>query len=321
MAIPPPLWASEDVNLITTSPTSLVTVVAVSCEILRCGSEFLLAGRLSPHTPLSMSALYYPFRFLTVFLMMYRVKGAILIGIFLTSIISWPRGTPFTTFPHTDEGNAAFAFFEKVVAFHPIKRIGNLIDYDYKNGKVWYALVTLLYVDILGTTGTLYSMAKFAGLRDPVTMDFEGSTVAYCIDAFSISMGALMGTSPVTAFIESATGISGTWSILLHLVSRYQLLKERCHGICRGWQDWHHGDDDRSCLPCLGLFRPRLCQHTSLGYRWRPCNCWRTHDSQRARDQLGLRRRCHPSISHHHHHTPHVQVCVLSLSGIIVERR
>lgn len=59
------------------------------------------------------------------------------------------------------------------------------------------------------TTGTLYSMAKFAGLRDPVTLDFENSTIAYCVDAFSISMGALMGTSPVTAFVESATGISG----------------------------------------------------------------------------------------------------------------
>lgn len=51
-------------------------------------------------------------------------------------------------------------------------------------------------------------MAKFAGLRDPITSDFENSTVAYCVDAFSISMGALMGTSPVTAFVESATGIS-----------------------------------------------------------------------------------------------------------------
>ncbi len=68
--------------------------------------------------------------------------------------------------------------------------------------------VQFLYVDILDTTGTLYSMAKFAGLRDPVTMDFENSTVAYCVDAISISLGALMGTSPVTAFIESATGIS-----------------------------------------------------------------------------------------------------------------
>lgn len=52
-------------------------------------------------------------------------------------------------------------------------------------------------------------MAKFAGLRDPVTFDFEGSSVAYCVDAFCISMGALLGSSPVTAYVESATGISG----------------------------------------------------------------------------------------------------------------
>lgn len=57
-------------------------------------------------------------------------------------------------------------------------------------------------------------MAKFAGLRDPVTLDFENSTIAYCVDAFSISMGALMGVPPVTAYIESATGISGMFSVL-----------------------------------------------------------------------------------------------------------
>lgn len=68
--------------------------------------------------------------------------------------------------------------------------------------------MTFLYVDILDTTGTLYSMARFAGLRDMETGDFEHSTWAYCVDAFAISLGALMGTPPVTVFIESATGIS-----------------------------------------------------------------------------------------------------------------
>ena len=54
-------------------------------------------------------------------------------------------------------------------------------------------------------------MAKFAGLRDPVTLDFEGSTLAYCVDALTITVGSLLGTSPVTAFIESATGIAGAY--------------------------------------------------------------------------------------------------------------
>lgn len=65
---------------------------------------------------------------LTVLLMLYRIKGAILIGIFLTSIISWPRPTSVTYFPHTPAGDDLFDFFKKVVTFHPLKHIGNVID-------------------------------------------------------------------------------------------------------------------------------------------------------------------------------------------------
>lgn len=99
--------------------------------------------------------------------MIYRVKGAILIGIFLTSIVSWPRPTVVTFFPHTPAGDALFDYFKKVVTFHPLTHIGNALDvsginqglwprltdtyqYNYGNGKVWYALITFLYVDILG---------------------------------------------------------------------------------------------------------------------------------------------------------------------------
>ncbi|KLO07302.1 hypothetical protein SCHPADRAFT_945397 [Schizopora paradoxa] len=145
--------------------------------------------------------------FLTAFLMIYRIRGSIVIGVFLVAIISWPRDTPVTYFPHTEAGDDLFAFFKEVVTFRPLQKVGAAIDWSsYRSGRV--CSLQFLYVDILDTTGTLYSMAKFAGLRDPVTKDFENSTIAYCVDAFSISMGALVGTSPVTAFIESATGIS-----------------------------------------------------------------------------------------------------------------
>ncbi|KAJ6365772.1 hypothetical protein OIU76_030531 [Salix suchowensis] len=73
-------------------------------------------------------------------------------------------------------------------------------------GSFWEALVTFLYVDILDTTGTLYSMAKFAGFTD-VNGDFEGQYFAFMSDAASIIVGSLLGTSPVTTFVESSTGI------------------------------------------------------------------------------------------------------------------
>lgn len=82
------------------------------------------------------------------------------------------------------------------------------------------ALFTFLYVDIIDCTATLYSMARFCGRaqqqkdrakkRETSTSDgdFPRSTVAYCIDAVCISIGSLLGCSPVTAFIESGAGIA-----------------------------------------------------------------------------------------------------------------
>lgn len=81
------------------------------------------------------------------------------------------------------------------------------------------ALFTFLYVDIIDCTATLYSMARFCGRvqqyrnRDERKKresdgDFPRSTVAYCIDAACISIGSLLGCSPVTAFIESGAGIA-----------------------------------------------------------------------------------------------------------------
>jgi AGZA family xanthine/uracil permease-like MFS transporter len=147
----------------------------------------------------------------TAFLMMYRVKGAIIAGILLVSFISWPRDTPVTFFPRTTQGNNSFDFFKKVIAFHPIKKV--LVAQDWyitgeNAGQFAVALVTFLYVDILDCTGTLYSMARYCGAIDEDTQDFEGSAVAYMIDAFGITVGSLFGCPPVTAFIESGAGIS-----------------------------------------------------------------------------------------------------------------
>jgi AGZA family xanthine/uracil permease-like MFS transporter len=119
----------------------------------------------------------------TAMLMMYRVKGAIIAGIILVSIISWPRTTPVTYFPYTVVGDSNFEFFKKVVDFHPIRNTLNVQEWNVGSysGQFGLALITFLYVDILDCTGTLYSMARYANLVDPVTQDFEGSTLAYVL--------------------------------------------------------------------------------------------------------------------------------------------
>ena len=147
---------------------------------------------------------------LTVMLMMYRVKGAVIAGIALVSIISWPRTSAVTYFPYTPAGDDLFNFFKKVVSFHKIGSVLNVQQWNVSEyGRQFgLAFITFLYVDILDCTGTLYSMARFADMVDPVTQDFEGSSVAYMVDAIGISIGSIMGCSPVTAFVESGAGIS-----------------------------------------------------------------------------------------------------------------
>ncbi|TGZ81068.1 putative nucleoside transporter [Ascodesmis nigricans] len=146
----------------------------------------------------------------TAFLMAYRVKGAIIAGIALVSIISWPRVSEVTYFPYTPVGQARFDFFKKVATFHKIEKTLNVIEWDISGagGQFGLALITFLYVDILDCTGTLYSMARFAGFIDERTQDFEGSALAYLTDAIGVSIGALFGSPPVTAYIESGAGIS-----------------------------------------------------------------------------------------------------------------
>ena len=92
-----------------------------------------------------------PYSILTVLMLMYRVRGAILIGIFLVSIISWPRPTAVTYFPHTTSGDAMFDYFKKVVTFQPLDRTGNVIDVSRVNESCGNGMLTLGCSTTMGT--------------------------------------------------------------------------------------------------------------------------------------------------------------------------
>lgn len=136
-----------------------------------------------------------------------NIKGAMIYGIVLVTAVSWFRNTSVTAFPDTPAGDSAFDYFKKVVDVHKVESTAGALSFKHINkGYFWEAVVTFLYVDILDTTGTLYSMARFAGFTDEKG-DFEGQYFAFMSDATSIVVGSLLGTSPVTTFIESSTGI------------------------------------------------------------------------------------------------------------------
>jgi AGZA family xanthine/uracil permease-like MFS transporter len=131
-------------------------------------------------------------------LMVLRIKGAILWGILATTLIAWPLGVvDFATLKDAswtpNLGNINFGDFDFVGAFS----VG-LIS----------IILTFTFVELFDTFGTLVGAADRTGvMKNPE----EGRKVvgkAMLVDALGVSGGALVGTSTVTAYVESASGIA-----------------------------------------------------------------------------------------------------------------
>jgi len=155
---------------------------------------------------------------LMVILMAKEVKGAMIIGILFATFISWIP-TPsnqaayigqYSTVPGAQR---RYDYFKQVVGVPNTSYSAGKFDWSgFSNGNLWVALITFLYVDFFDATGTLFSMANFLSnyienFVDQKTKRFARQTAAYCVDGVSIVVGACLGTSPLTVYIESASGI------------------------------------------------------------------------------------------------------------------
>jgi AGZA family xanthine/uracil permease-like MFS transporter len=211
---------------------------------------------------------------LTAILITHRVRGAMIIGILVVSICSWPRNTSLTYFPHTAEGDSRFDYFTNVVEVPSIRKTLLIQDWDLSNEGWHFALAvfTMLYVDILNATGSLYSMARFTGIVDPDTGDFPRSTLAYATDSVSIVLGSLLGLSPVTVFVESGV------STLFHCHST--LVLTHPDGHCGRWPHRPSSMRDGLLLRSLPLLRSHFCVDSAVGY-WRYPHSGRMHDDAR----------------------------------------
>ncbi|KAH6812341.1 Xanthine/uracil permease family protein [Perilla frutescens var. frutescens] len=139
--------------------------------------------------------------------LMKNIKGSMIYGMLFVTLVSWIRGTSVTIFPHTPLGDSSYEYFKKVVDFHKIESTFWAISFtNFNKSQVWVALATLLYVDVLATTGTLYTMAEVGGLVNEEGA-FEGEYMAYMVDAGATVVGSALGVSPIATYVESTAGI------------------------------------------------------------------------------------------------------------------
>ncbi len=74
------------------------------------------------------------------------------------------------------------------------------------SGTLATVVLAFLFVVLFDTAGTLMGVGRLGGFVDE-RGDLPKSGRAFFADAFGTTAGAALGTSPVTAYIESATGI------------------------------------------------------------------------------------------------------------------
>lgn len=135
---------------------------------------------------------------ITAILMAYKVKGAIVIGIIVTAIIGFPMGETVLPESITLAGvSLSSVAFKLDIPGVFAKGILPLVT----------AVISFALVDCFDTVGTLIGTAKNAGMTDRHG-NLPGGDRALIADAVATCCGACLGTSTVTTFVESSTGIS-----------------------------------------------------------------------------------------------------------------
>lgn len=129
-----------------------------------------------------------------------RIRGALLLGILATAVLAWILGiAPLPS------GVLAFPQWPGDLfgqAFVGLTQLNQVPFWD-----LLAIVFVLLFVDLFDTVGTLAGIGMKAGLIND-RGELPRASEAFMADAVGTTVGAILGTSTVTTYIESAAGIS-----------------------------------------------------------------------------------------------------------------
>ncbi|HWA03916.1 MAG TPA: NCS2 family permease [Rhizomicrobium sp.] len=189
--------------LINAIPKSLKLAIAAGIGFFLALIGFVNAGAIaaSPATLIQEGALTDPKVLIAagalvlMFALAARgIAGAVLIGIVAATIAAMALG---------------LQPIPPVIVSLPPSLAPTLLQFHFGGaavGLIATGVFVFLLIDMLDTSGTLTAVAHQAGLLDR-DGHLPNARRALATDAMGTMIGAALGTSPVTAYIESATGI------------------------------------------------------------------------------------------------------------------
>ena len=149
-------------------------------------------GHLSENMPMVLSLLGL---LIMAVLTAWNVKGALLIGIIAVTGIAAAMG--LVEIPSE--------FVSEPPSIMPL--VGQLDFSLIKSPEFWVVVFTFFFVDFFDTLGTLVGVCNRSGLLDE-NGNLPRAKGALMADAVATMAGAAMGTSTVTSYVESSSGVA-----------------------------------------------------------------------------------------------------------------
>ncbi|GAA0087299.1 NCS2 family permease [Clostridium perfringens] len=159
-------------------------------------------GQVSPKMLIAMVGLC-----IIVILEKKKVKGSMLVGIVVSTLLAWGYALINT------EAAASMGIYlpNGIFKFESIAPIAGKVNFSYLTSPQHVfnfitIVFTFLFVDFFDTVGTLIGVASRANMLDKKGR-VPNAGKALMTDAIATTAGALLGTSTVTVYVESATGV------------------------------------------------------------------------------------------------------------------
>lgn len=139
-----------------------------------------------PGTALAIAGL-----FITLILIARKVKGALFIGMFITAILGYFLG---------------MLELDGFVSTPPAPVFFDLDLGGVFSNSLYTVVIAFLLVTIFDTTGTMIGVAEQANLMKDGTL--PRARAALTADAIATTVGASLGSTPSSAYVESTSGVS-----------------------------------------------------------------------------------------------------------------
>ncbi len=142
----------------------------------------------------------------TAALVVRRVPGAIILGILLTTALAWPIGRWWGSAAAINFGQATLVNWQGAVAWPDFSLIGKLDLVGSLRWSMAPVIFAFAFTDLFDSISTFVGVAEAGNLHDEHG-EPRHLNRSLLTDAVATTLAGVLGSSPGTAYIESAVGI------------------------------------------------------------------------------------------------------------------